>query len=261
MRPDLTTVIDDLAAEEDSLADLLVPLDDASFATPTPAPGWTVLDQVAHLAEGEQLAAMALRDEAAFAEHLASLLDHLEATRTAMTAGAHAASPATTVARWERARLATIVGLRSRTGTDRILWIAGTMSSTSFASARLMETWAHGQDIADALGVRRPATTRLHHVAHLGVATRAFSFDNRALGPPSEPYVELTGPAGERWVWGDPAAAESVHGPAVDFCLVVTQRRHVDDTELEAHGDGARRWLEIAQCFAGPPTAGRTPSG
>jgi uncharacterized protein (TIGR03084 family) len=134
------------------------------------------------------------------------------------------------------------------------------MSLTSFATARLMETWAHGQDVADALGLEHPPTGRLRHVAHLGVATRGFSFANRGLPVPPEPRVVLVGPAGETWSWGPDDAPERVSGPAHDFCLVVTQRRHPSDTALVAEGEGARRWLTIAQAFAGPPTDGPDPS-
>jgi uncharacterized protein (TIGR03084 family) len=65
----------------------------------------------------------------------------------------------------------------------------------------------------------------------------------------------------DTWTWGDPSAANTVRGPALDFCLVVTQRRHVDDTALDVQGDAAREWISIAQAFAGPPGEGRRPLG
>jgi len=128
--------------------------------------------------------------------------------------------------------------------------------------ARLMETWAHGQDVADALGVTREPTARLRHVAHLGVAARSFAFANRGLAPPAEPvHVALTAPHGAVWTWGPPDAAATVRGPAEDFCLLVTRRRHRDDLALDAHGDAAKRWLHVAQAFAGPPGRDRVPRG
>jgi hypothetical protein len=45
----------------------------------------------------------------------------------------------------------------------------------------------------------------------------------------------------------------------VDFCLLVTQRRHLADTAVVVEGDAARQWISIAQAFAGPPGAGRSP--
>jgi uncharacterized protein (TIGR03084 family) len=137
------------------------------------------------------------------------------------------------------------------------------MGAMSFVSARLMETWAHGQDVADALGVTRAPTGRLRHIAHLGVRSRPFSYLVRGLSAPTDPVgVSLIGPSGETWMWDtEVAPVDHVHGPALDFCLVVTQRRHVADTDLEVQGPAAREWLAIAQAFAGPPGAGRPPRG
>jgi uncharacterized protein (TIGR03084 family) len=134
------------------------------------------------------------------------------------------------------------------------------MNALSFATARLMEYWAHGQDVADALGVRRQPTDRLRHICHLGVRTRGFSFANRGLpAPEGEVYVELAAPDGTTWTWGDPAAPDRVAGPAEDFALLVTQRRHRADVHLTVTGEAARAWLEVAQAFAGPPGPGRQP--
>jgi uncharacterized protein (TIGR03084 family) len=123
-----------------------------------------------------------------------------------------------------------------------------------------METWAHGQDVADALGVRRPATARLRHIAHLGVATFGFCFRLNGRPVPSAAVrVELAGPGGETWTWGPAGAANSVSGTALDFCLAVTQRRHPDDLGLRIAGPVAAEWMSIAQVFAGVPGPGRSP--
>jgi uncharacterized protein (TIGR03084 family) len=144
-------------------------------------------------------------------------------------------------------------------GSDRIPWYGPPMSPASFMTARLMETWAHGQDVVDALGVERTSTDRLRHVAHIGVRARPFSYSTRGLSVPDEPVaVDLGGPAGDRWVWNE-AALQTVRGDALDFCLVVTQRRHVEDTSLEMQGPLAREWMSIAQAYAGPPGTGRKP--
>jgi uncharacterized protein (TIGR03084 family) len=135
------------------------------------------------------------------------------------------------------------------------------MAARSFATARLMETWAHGQDVADALGVRREPTDRLRHVAHIGVRARPFSYAVRGLDVPAgEVYVALDPPSGgEPWTWNDPTAPDRISGPALDFCLVVTQRRHPADTSLVVDGPLAAEWIAIAQAFAGPPGEGRRP--
>ena len=134
------------------------------------------------------------------------------------------------------------------------------MGAVSFASARLMETWAHGQDIVDALGVQRPATERLRHIAHIGVRARPFSYRIHDREPPVDDVrVELISPAGALWTWGEAGAGQRVGGTAMDFCLVVTQRRHLADTDLRLEGPVAEDWMRIAQAFAGPPGAGRKP--
>jgi uncharacterized protein (TIGR03084 family) len=132
------------------------------------------------------------------------------------------------------------------------------MSPTSMATARLMETWAHSLDVQDALGRRAEPTDRIRHVAHLGVRTRDFAYGVRGLEPPAEPFrIELTAPSGATWTFGPADAAQHVTGPAYDFCLLVTQRVHRRDTGLVATGPDADRWLDIAQCFAGPSGEGR----
>ena len=130
----------------------------------------------------------------------------------------------------------------------------------SFITARLMETWAHGQDVVDALGAERPPTDRLRHVAHIGVGARPFSYVANGREPNPAPIrVELVGPHGDDWTWGPDDAADRVTGPALDFCLLVTQRRHRDDVAVVADGAAADEWLDIAQSFAGPPGEGRRP--
>jgi uncharacterized protein (TIGR03084 family) len=132
------------------------------------------------------------------------------------------------------------------------------MSAASMVSARIMETWAHGQDIADALGITREPTARLRHVAHIAVACRNYSYAVNGRTPPDAPVrVELVGPGGAVWSWGPSDAADRVTGPALDFCLLATQRRHRDDLKVMATGSDADAWLDIIQAFAGPPGSGR----
>jgi uncharacterized protein (TIGR03084 family) len=128
------------------------------------------------------------------------------------------------------------------------------------ATARMMETWAHGQDVADALGVQRKPTARLKHVAHLAVRTRNFAYLLNDKAPPGEEFrVELQGPDGDTWSWGPEDAEQRVTGPALDFCLLATQRRHRDDLAVQAVGADADAWLGIIQAFAGLPGKGRQP--
>jgi uncharacterized protein (TIGR03084 family) len=140
----------------------------------------------------------------------------------------------------------------------RLPWYGPSMGAVSFVTARLMETWAHGQDVVDAVGAERPPTDRLRHVAHIGVGAMGFSFQAHGLDAPTVPIrVELVAPGGALWTWGPEEAEDVVRGPALDFCLVVTQRRHLDDARLDITGPVARQWMSVAQAFAGPPGPGR----
>jgi len=142
----------------------------------------------------------------------------------------------------------------------RVPWFGPPMSVASSVTARLMETWAHGQDIADTIGATREPTSRLRHVAHIGVAALPYSYAAHGLPLPDEPVrVELAAPSGELWTWGPETARDRITGPALDFCLLVTRRRHRADTAVVAAGPVADQWLSIAQSFAGPPGAGRLP--
>lgn len=261
MAPSLGALVTDLEAEQADLRELLVGLDETGWHTPTPSPGWTVLHQVRHLAHGEELGRLAATDPAAFGEELERLIADLDAIERATTAPTDDDPPAAALARWWAAAKELRAAVAAATTDTPIGWITGPMSRASFLTARLMETFAHGHDIAVAVGAERAPTDRLRHVAHLGVATRGFSFANRGLEvPPGPVRVELTGPGGDVWTWGPEDADDTVRGSALDFCLLVTKRRHRDDTALQASGADAECWLSIAQCFAGAPTDGPPPS-
>jgi uncharacterized protein (TIGR03084 family) len=129
-------------------------------------------------------------------------------------------------------------------------WFGSQVTAALMAPLRLMETWAHGQDIVDAVGAARRPTGRLRHVAALGVVGRELSFHAAELPLPAEPFlVELTGPDGQIWAWGPEDARQRVHGSALDFCLRVTQRRSRSETGLVAVGADAQQWLDIARVF------------
>jgi uncharacterized protein (TIGR03084 family) len=260
MPVDITALIDDLTAETAALRAIIDPLPAAAWQQDTPAPGWTVSDQVSHLAHFDEAAISAATDPEAFTADLARQLAAGTLDPDAIAGQYRELGPAA-LRDWfaeARARLLSVFA-----GLDpalRMPWYGPSMSVASALTARLMETWAHGQDIADAVGVDREPTARLRHVAHIGVGARPYSYAANGLPAPAAPVrVELTGPAGEAWTWGPPDASDRVTGPALDFCLLVTRRRHRDDTAVEANGPDARQWLEIAQSFAGAPGAGRTP--
>ena len=255
-------VLTDLAAEGADLDALVADLSADGWRRPTPAPGWSVADQIAHLAWTDGIALLAATDADAFGPSLRSAavatqegrdgyIDHVAHERAAV-------APATLLAGWRAGRAHLAAALAAVPDGVKLPWFGPPMSATSMATARLIETWAHGQDVWDALGRTREPTERLRHVAHIGVRTRDFAYALHGRTPPDELFrVELTTPSGTVWTWGAHDATQRVTGPALDFCLLVTQRRHRADLALTATGDAADAWLDIAQAFAGPPGAGR----
>jgi uncharacterized protein (TIGR03084 family) len=259
---DPTAVLADLAAEGNALDAVVADLDETAWLQSTPAEGWTIAHQVAHLAWTDEWALAAARDPEAFVRSIAGAGDRLQtAVDNAAIAGT-THPPELLLARWRAGRAALAERLAALPDRTRLPWFGPPMSVASMATARLMETWAHGLDVTDALQLPPSVSPRLRHVAHLGVRTRDFAFATRGLPAPAEPFrIELTGPDGEAWAWGPEDATQRVTGPALDFCLRVTQRRHRDDLALAATGADADRWLDIAQAFAGPPGKGRRPAG
>ncbi len=257
----LEQVLGDLAAEGAALEAMVAPLDDAEWRTPTPAAGWDVATQVAHLAWTDEVALAAATDKEAWDAYvLLAVADPTGFVDEQALAGGNA-EPADLLARWRAARPALQRALREVPSGVKMPWFGPPMSPTSMATARYMETWAHSLDVAEALGLTPEPTDRIRHVAHLGVRTRDFSFGVHGLRVPSEEFrIELDAPSGEVWTWGPPDATQSVRGAAYDFCLRVTQRRHRDDLDLVAVGADAHRWLDLAQAFAGPPGPGREAS-
>lgn len=253
-------VVADLEAESAQLDTLVAGLDDAGWATPTPAPGWTIAHQIAHLAWTDEVAAIAATDPDRFGALLSEAASSV-ATYVDDAAEAGAAAPADEIlAGWRAARDRLADALRAVPAGVKIPWFGPPMSAASMATARLMETWAHGLDVADALGVPVVPTDRIRSVAHIGVRTRDFAYIVNGRTPPAEPFhYALTAPSGEIWTWGPDDASNSVRGPALDFCFLVTQRRALADLALELTGPDAVEWSGIAQCFAGPPGPGREP--
>ncbi|HEX3930228.1 MAG TPA: TIGR03084 family metal-binding protein [Nocardioides sp.] len=258
----LEDVVTDLTVESDHLDALVGDLPDDAWRTPTPAPGWDVATQIAHLAWTDEAAYAAAADTERWdALVLEMLADPDHAVDRAALTGGIAAAPVL-LGRWRTARTRLAAMLRACPPGLRIAWFGPPMSPTSMATARFMETWAHGLDVHAALGVEPAPTDRIRHVAHLGVRTRAYAYSLHGTPPPGRDVrVELTAPSGATWSWGAEDADQRVTGPALDFCLLVTRRVHRADTALVADGDDADRWLDIAQAFAGPPGEGRGPRG
>jgi enediyne biosynthesis protein E11 len=250
----------DLIAEGESLDQLVASLDPQQWALPTPAPGWTVAHQVAHLASIVKLAELAATDPAAFQALTAGAASDFEgAVETALTPYL-ALPPGALIERWRTERAAATAALAAVPPGQMVPWLARPLPPTVLASAGIMELFAHGQDIADGVGVRREYTDRIIHLAGFAVRTWDFGYLVRGLTPPAQEFrFELTAPSGALWEFGPAGAADTVTGPAVDFCLLVTRRRHRDDLAVTATGAEADRWLNIAQAYRGSPGQGRSP--
>jgi uncharacterized protein (TIGR03084 family) len=251
-------LIDDLRAEHDALDDVIAQISESEWRIPTPSPGWHVADQIAHLTYFDEIAATAVLDP----ERFRAERDVLFARATEVGIDDYTLAPLRLLnarqllERWRDARRILDDAAAGLSDEIRVEWFGPSMGAKSFLSARLMETWAHGTDIVDALDASRPPSDRLIHVAQLGYNTRRWSYQVRGeTMPEGEVRLELLSPAGATWTWGPESADDTVSGLAEEFCLVVTQRRHVADTSLTAGTLGVD-WLTRAQAFAGAPTSG-----
>lgn len=253
-------ICDDLDAEYGVLRALVADLDTEGWSRLTPADGWTIRDTIGHLAYFDGKALLSHTDPDLFALELAGIVDDMAGFDAAHLAEIRSRSGEGVLAWWDRAHNAMVSAYRRLDPRERVLWYGPPMAARSKMTARLMETWAHGQDVADALGVEREATDRLRHVCHLGVRARAYAYMvNELPAPTDEVYVELAGPGGDSWSWGDSQADQRITGSGLGFALLATQRRHRDDVDVVASGAGAEQWLSIIQAFAGPAGPGRAP--
>ena len=257
---DVLDVLADLAAEAEILDELLSGLAPAQWTLPTPAPGWTITHQVAHLIADFRMAMLAAREPAAFS----ALTDRLggefdDKVRLAM-ADFLAGPPETLFGQWRGIRASALQALAEVPSARMLPWLARPLPAAALAAAGFMEVFAHGQDIADALQVRREYTDRIRHVVDFALGNWDFGYQVRGIDPPDRmPGWDLVAPSGAAWTIGDASAAQRISGPAVDFCLLVTRRRHRADLNLVATGPDADRWLDLAQAYRGVPGPGRQP--
>lgn len=254
----------DLAAETAQLDTLMAGWTDLdrTLAITTPAQGWNIHDQLVHLAFFDDVAVTAADEPDRFRALVKDLLadsaadstewiDRICSVRAGLSGGE--------LLRWwtsARQNLLSLFG--SLPPATRMPWFGPPMSAASAVTARMMETWAHAQDIHDAVGSEHPESLRVRHVCHLGVITRSFAHRNRGLDVPEAPVrVELRAVDGSTLAWGPPEAVDRITGDATEFALIVTQRRHPDATGVRASVGPAQQWLQIAQAFAGAPGPGR----
>jgi uncharacterized protein (TIGR03084 family) len=248
---------EDFRAEANELHTLLATLDDADWDRATLFKAWTVNDIVQHLHDSDLAAAASVAGPESFGRWRTQIqaqrdkgMSRIQETRLRL---GHLTGPRL-LEGWYSEMTDLCDKLSLLPPNARLTWYGPDMGVRMFATARQMETWAHGQAIYDLMGAERQPTDRLRNIAEIGVRTYGWTFANRGLPIPGPaPYVRLTAASGSIWEWNDPSPGNSVTGSAMDFCQVVTQVRNVADTALIATGEPARAWMRLAQCFAGPP--------
>ena len=253
----LDDLLDDLRAESDQLWSTVSGLDEDGWQTPTPAPGWSVATQVAHLLWTDEVAVVAATDKDAWdalvLEGMADPTGYVDQQAIEVAR----LSPQALLARWGKAREALPAALRAFPTGQKMPWFGPPMSPTSMATARFMETWAHALDVYDALGLepeheRPDPARRAPRRTHPQLRVLGAGAAGADRGVPHRPGLAVRG-AVELGSGGRRADGDRI---GWDFCLLVTQRVHRDDTDLVATGADAARWLTIAQAFAGPAGEG-----
>ncbi|WP_326695977.1 TIGR03084 family metal-binding protein [Streptomyces sp. NBC_01754] len=256
----LDDVLKHLATDIEELAQLVENLDDDAWHTATPAPGWNIADQIAHLTFVFHLARTAAAEPEAFQAVTAAAAGNFDGAVNAALKQFNSLPPRELLARYRALGGASVEALAAVPAGQAVPWLVNPLPPAVLGCAGIMEVFAHGQDVADALGTRRQPTERLRNIVDFAWLTRDFGYESHGLTPPAEPFrFELTAPSGEVWTAGPEDATEKVSGPAHDFCLLVTRRRHRDDLALTATGARAEQWLDIAQAYRGPAGEGRRP--
>lgn len=246
----------DFLEESTSLHALVAPLSDAEFDQATLFKGWTINQIVRHLHVWNITAGLSLTDEAAFADFIQSMLAGIASGKLPDFESEYldGLSGSALCEHWSAHFQLLAVHFGEADSHQRVKWVGPDMSAISSITARLMETWAHGQAIYDVLGVDRVDADRIGNIVRLGINTYGWTFKNRREEIPQPmPHVRLTAPSGAIWEYGEPSESGCITGSATEFCQVVTQCRNIADTALDVQGDVAQHWMAVAQCFAGPP--------
>lgn len=258
----MKTLANDFLEESASLHALVAQLSDAELQQKTAFKDWTINRVIQHLHVWNLAAGLSLKGDGTFETYYAGL----EAHRTkGGTMGSYEAewlgglNGRALVEAWKAGFDETAEQFSKADPSGRVKWAGPDMSVRSSLTARLMETWAHGQEVFDVLGVVRRNGDRIRNIVVLGNNTYGWTFKvRRETAPEPRPHLKLTAPSGEVWLYNDPSESEVIEGLAEEFCQVVTQVRNIADTGLKVTGANAVNWMSKAQCFAGdaePPPA------
>jgi uncharacterized protein (TIGR03084 family) len=245
------------------LAEVLESLAEADFFQVTQFKGWTIDDVLGHLHIFDHASLLALESDEAFHAFFVDMSKIMQSGGSMIDAQRPWIGDLkgrVLFDAWRETAEKVADGFAQADPKARLAWAGPSMSARSSITARQMETWAHGHEIFDLLGVGRVETDRIKNIVVLGVNTFGWAYTVRGLDVPAAmPFVELIAPSGDVWTFGD-ESDDRVVGSAVGFAQAVTQTRHWTDTDLETTGRQSRGWMDIAQCFAGgvasPPAAG-----
>ncbi len=247
------TEAQDFLNETRSLHGLIAGLDGADLLRPTQFKQWPIERIIAHLHFWNRAALLSVNDEAGFVTFMHDVRSRIAAGGMA-TIEAEGPGGQQLVSAWLEFAEELAVAVAPREASDRVKWVGPDMSIRSSITARLMETWAHGQAAFDALGEKRVNRDSIRGIAVLGVNTYGWTYAVRGMpAPDPKPFIELTAPSGAIWQFGEDEADDRIEGLAEEFCQVVTQVRNIADTNLRVTGAHAADWMARAQCFAGPP--------
>ncbi len=247
---------EDFRAESGALFTLLERADPACFDEPTQFKDWSINTVLQHLHFWNQMANFQLTDEAELRTTLKKISAFKGGMRAYEAAYFEGLSGADLLAAWHEGVEITADIFSSCDPKARLKWAGPDMSARSSITARLMETWAHGQEIYDHLGIVRQNEDRIQNIVVLGVNTYGWTYKTRGQTPGGPmPYLSLKGPSGTIWTYGEVSETSRIEGPAEAFCQVVTQTRNIADTPLKLTGAIAVDWMSKAQCFAGPAHA------
>ncbi len=254
----LTQITEDLRAEGLELYRVLQDMDTGYWSERSSFKGWTVWDVVAHLHIADHMALTSLNSAEAFQVLMSKIRDKGSIRDYAedwlLEGITQPLSGPEILEKWWSVFEEMCTAFQNADPNQRYVWAGPGMKARMLATARQMETWAHGWEVYDLMNKRRTHSDRIKNIATIGVKTYGWTFNNRGIGIPEPiPKVELESPSGASWVWNDAIDGEYIGGSAVEFCQVVTQVRNIQDTQLTVTGDNAKQWMAIAQCFAGPP--------
>lgn len=249
-------VAQDFRDESLALFKILESLDESDFNQQTAFKNWTIREIIGHLHLWNWVAELSYNNGDAFLEWIGPTMKAMvkSGIREVENPWLGARSGLSLLGEWREYVLELSDRFYQVDPEVRVKWAGPDMKLETSVTARLMETWSHAQAIYDLLGIERQDKDYIQAIAFLGVKTFSWSFVNRGLAVPGDaPQVNLLSPSGGSWQWNSENTDSCIEGSATEFCQVVTQTRNVLDTDIKLIGDVAKQWMNVVQCFAGPP--------